>query len=107
MLLLQVLGVVAYMVLLAASVWGMSKVKNGLNLTDIVPHQATEYGFLAAHDKYSAFYNMYAVTQGNFEYPNNQRSVPSTRLSIQSIQSIHSFGGRGSDGSSALIRGLK
>jgi len=69
----KVLGVVAYIVLLAASVWGASKVKNGLNLTDIVPHQTTEYGFLAAHDKYFGFYNMYAVTQGNFEYPNNQR----------------------------------
>lgn len=69
----KVLGVVAYIVLLAASVWGASKVKNGLNLTDIVPHQTSEYGFLAAHDKYFGFYNMYAVTQGNFEYPNNQR----------------------------------
>ena len=70
---IKVLGVVAYIVVMAASVWGASKVKNGLNLTDIVPHQTTEYGFLAAHDKYFGFYNMYAVTQGNFEYPNNQR----------------------------------
>lgn len=69
----KVLGMVAFIVLLAASVWGMSKVKNGLNLTDIVPHQTSEYGFLAAHDKYFGFYNMFAVTQGNFEYPNNQR----------------------------------
>jgi patched 1 protein len=69
----KVLGMVAFIVLLAASVWGMSKVKNGLDLTDIVPHQTSEYGFLAAHDKYFGFYNMYAVTQGNFEYPNNQR----------------------------------
>jgi patched 1 protein len=69
----KVLGMVAFIVLLAASVWGMSKVKNGLDLTDIVPHQTSEYGFLAAHDKYFGFYNMYADTQGNFEYPNNQR----------------------------------
>ncbi|KAI9550392.1 putative hedgehog receptor patched [Daphnia sinensis] len=69
----KVLGMVAFIVLLAASVWGMSKVKNGLDLTDIVPHQTSEYSFLAAHDKYFGFYNMYAVTQGNFEYPNNQR----------------------------------
>jgi len=38
-----------------------------------VTHQTAEYGFLAAHDKYFGFYNMFAVTQGNFEYPNNQR----------------------------------
>lgn len=69
----KVLGMVAFIVVLTASVWGMSKVKNGLNLTDIVPHQTSEYGFLAAHDKYFGFYNMFAVTQGNFEYPNNQR----------------------------------
>ena len=70
---LQVLGVVAYIVVMGASLWFASKVKNGLNLTDIVPHQTAEYGFLSAHDKYFGFYNMYAVTQGNFEYPNNQR----------------------------------
>lgn len=69
----KVLGVTAYIVVLAASVWGVTKVKNGLNLTDIVPHQTAEYGFLAAHDRYFGFYNMFAVTQGNFEYPNNQR----------------------------------
>ena len=69
----KVLGVTAYIVVLTASVWGATKVKNGLNLTDIVPHQTAEYGFLAAHDRYFGFYNMFAVTQGNFEYPNNQR----------------------------------
>ena len=72
----KVLGVAAYIVLLGASVWGATKVKNGLNLTDIVPHQTAEYGFLAAHDRYFGFYNMFAVTQGNFEYPNNQRYLP-------------------------------
>ncbi len=69
----KVIGVVAYIVLVGGALWSASKVKNGLNLTDVVPHQTAEYGFLAAHDKYFGFYNMYAVTQGNFEYPNNQR----------------------------------
>ena len=32
-----------------------------------------EYGLPFAHDAYFGYYNMCAATQGNFEYPNNQR----------------------------------
>ncbi|ROT81126.1 putative hedgehog receptor patched [Penaeus vannamei] len=46
---------------------------DGLDLTDIVPSDTPEYAFLAAQQRYFGFYNMFAVTQGNFEYPTKQR----------------------------------
>lgn len=48
------------------------KVTDGLDLTDIVPQNTNEYAFLSAQGNYFGFYNMYAVTRGEFEYPNNQ-----------------------------------
>ncbi|XP_075216920.1 protein patched isoform X2 [Lycorma delicatula] len=58
---------------LLASIWGVTKVSDGLDLTDIVPQNTSEYSFLSAQSRYFGFYNMYAVTQGDFEYPTNQR----------------------------------
>lgn len=46
---------------------------DGLDLTDIVPRNTNEYNFLSAQNKYFGFYNMFAVTKGNFEYPTNQK----------------------------------
>jgi patched 1 protein len=64
---------VTLVVILAGSVWGITKVTDGLDLTDIVPQNTDEHAFLSAQGKYFGFYNMYAVTQGEFEYPTNQK----------------------------------
>ncbi|RXG51790.1 Protein patched, partial [Armadillidium vulgare] len=58
---------------IAASAWGVSRLKDGLDLTDIVPTGTTESEFLNSQQKYFGFYNMFAVTQGNFEYPTKQK----------------------------------
>lgn len=63
----------ALIAIILASVWGATKVKDGLDLTDIVPENTIEYEFLSRQEKYFGFYNMYAVTQGDFEYPTNQK----------------------------------
>ncbi|KAG8179321.1 hypothetical protein JTE90_021988 [Oedothorax gibbosus] len=54
-------------------IWGICHVKDGLDLTDIVPRNTHEYKFLNQQAKYFGFFGMFAVTQGNFEYPTNQR----------------------------------
>lgn len=58
---------------LVASIWGLTKVTDGLDLTDVVPQGTIEHSFLSTQGKYFGFYNMYAVTQGDFEYPTNQK----------------------------------
>jgi len=69
----KVLTIVIAVALLVASVYGIGKVEDGLDLTDVVPRNTSVWRFLQAQDKYFGFYNMYAVTQGNYEYPQNQR----------------------------------
>lgn len=66
-------AMVALFASVAAAAWGVSRVQDGLDLTDIVPSDTPEYAFLAAQQRYFGFYNMFAVTQGNFEYPTKQR----------------------------------
>lgn len=69
----KVVSMVILVVILAGSVWGITKVTDGLDLTDIVPQNTDEHAFLSAQGKYFGFYNMYSVTQGDFEYPTNQK----------------------------------
>jgi len=70
---IKVLTIVMALALLGASAWGIGKVEDGLDLTDIVPRNTSVWKFLEAQDKYFGFYNMYAITEGNFEYPQNQQ----------------------------------
>ncbi|KAL9914893.1 protein patched [Glossina fuscipes fuscipes] len=55
------------------SLLASTKLQDGLDLIDVVPKETNEYKFLSAQTSMFGFYSMYAVTQGNFEYPNNQR----------------------------------
>merc|ERR1711962_892268 len=69
----RVLTIVASQTLLGAIVYGIGKVEDGLELTDVVPRNTSVWRFLETQDKYFGFYNMYAITEGNYEYPRNQR----------------------------------
>ncbi|XP_013176469.1 PREDICTED: protein patched [Papilio xuthus] len=69
----KVTSMLALIAVILASLWGATKVKDGLDLTDIVPENTDEHEFLSRQEKYFGFYNMYAVTQGDFEYPTNQK----------------------------------
>ena len=74
-ILFQVLILVVFMVVIVASILGAIKVKDGLELTDLVPQHTAEYNFLSVQKKYFGFYNFYAVTQADFDYPNNQQAL--------------------------------
>lgn len=69
----KILTIVLCVALTSAGVWGLTKVTDGLDLTDVVPRDTSVYRFLKAQDNYFGFYNMFAVTQSNFEYPQNQK----------------------------------
>ena len=74
--------------LVGASVWGFSKMEDGLDLSDIVPKNTSVWRFLEAEDKYFGFYNMYAVTEGNLEYPENQQLIYDYHKSFVRVQNI-------------------
>ena len=60
---LQIFILVAFVILLGFGIMGTVRVKNGLDLTDVVPRETREYKFLEAQSKYFAFYNFYAITK--------------------------------------------
>ncbi|XP_054162571.1 protein patched-like [Oppia nitens] len=69
----KVCVVFLFLAILIVSISGVIRVDDGLDLTDIVPRNTIEYRFLNFQRRYFSFFNMFAVTQGNFEYPNNQK----------------------------------
>ena len=69
----KVLVVFVFLVMVTFGIIGMVRVDDGLDLTDIVPRNTIEHRFLNYQRKYFSFFNMFAVTQGNFDYPNNQK----------------------------------
>lgn len=69
----KVCGMMVMAIVLTGSIWQAMRVRDGLDLTDIVPQNSNEHAFLAAQAKHFGFYNMYAVTGRDFEYPNHQR----------------------------------
>ena len=59
----QVVVIILFLGLLGVSLAGTTCVRDGLELTDIVPRETSEYDFLGAQFKYFSFYYMYVVTQ--------------------------------------------
>lgn len=55
------------------SVFNAMKLQDGLDLFDLVPKNTNEHKFLNVQSNMFGFYNMFAVTQGDFEYPTNQK----------------------------------
>ncbi|KAH9499847.1 Protein patched 1 [Bulinus truncatus] len=68
----KVTVIAAFLVLLIVGAWGTAQVKDGLDLTDIVPRDTAEFQFLEAQSKYFGFYSINLITQGDFDYANNQ-----------------------------------
>lgn len=70
--------------LLGLSHYGTTRVRDGLDLTDIVPRDTREYDFIAAQFKYFSFYNMYIVTQ-KADYPNVQHLLYELHRSFSNV----------------------
>lgn len=59
--------------LMGYSLLNAMKLEDGLDLFDMVPKNTNEHNFLKVQSKMFSFYSMFAVTQGDFEYPTNQK----------------------------------
>lgn len=69
----KIIFLLAFAAAMCTCLSGIPYVRDGLELTDIVPRDTTEYKFLDVQRMYFNFFNIFAVTQGNFEYPTNQK----------------------------------
>ncbi|XP_061192639.1 protein patched homolog 1-like [Saccostrea echinata] len=84
----KVFSILGFIILLCVSVYGIVHVKNGLDLTEIVPKHTPEYNFLTAQSKYFGFFNIYLVTKSGVDYPNNQRLLTQYHRSFQTVDKI-------------------
>lgn len=69
----KVIVMALYCLMLPVCLLQATQLQDGLDLSDIVPKETNEHKFLNAQTKLFGFYNMYAVTQDDFDYPNNQK----------------------------------
>jgi len=69
----KLLVAVAFLALTAAGAYGASMLRNGLDLTEVVPRDTGVHRFLKARSEHFGFYRAYAVTGGNVEYPASQK----------------------------------
>ncbi|XP_074809250.1 protein patched homolog 1 isoform X2 [Natator depressus] len=80
----KVVVIFLFLGLLGVSLYGTTRVRDGLDLTDIVPRETREYDFIAAQFKYFSFYNMYIVTQ-KADYPNIQHLLYDLHKSFSNV----------------------
>uniref|UniRef100_A0A4W3IFK5 Patched 1 n=1 Tax=Callorhinchus milii TaxID=7868 RepID=A0A4W3IFK5_CALMI len=84
----KIVVIFLFLGLLGVSLYGTTTVRDGLDLTDIVPRDTREYDFIAAQFKYFSFYNMYIVTKQEVDYPNSQRLLYYLHKSFSDVKFI-------------------
>ncbi|XP_042307940.1 protein patched homolog 1 isoform X2 [Sceloporus undulatus] len=80
----KIVVIFLFLALLGLSLYGTTCVRDGLDLTDIVPRETREYDFIAAQFKYFSFYHMYIVTQ-KADYPNIQHLLYELHKSFSNV----------------------
>ncbi|XP_030049507.1 protein patched homolog 1 isoform X1 [Microcaecilia unicolor] len=83
----KVMVILFFLVLLGISLYGTTRVRDGLDLTDIVPRETREYDFIAAQFRFFSFYNMYVVTQ-KADYPRTQHLLHSLHQSFSTVKYV-------------------
>ncbi|KAM9393764.1 protein patched homolog 1 isoform 2-T2 [Pholidichthys leucotaenia] len=83
----KVVVILLFLCLLGVSLYGTTQVRDGLELTDIVPRETSEYDFIGAQFKFFSFYNMYVVTQ-RADYSQNQPLLYQLHQRFHSVRYI-------------------
>ncbi|GFN88088.1 patched protein, partial [Plakobranchus ocellatus] len=79
---------ISFLVFLIIGAWGTAQVKDGLDLTDIVPKDTPEFDFLEAQSKYFGFYSINLVTKGDFDYAHNQQLLYQYHAAFNKVKKI-------------------
>lgn len=76
-------------ILVALGVGGLAQIKQGLELTDVIPKGTAPYAFLAAREKYFSFYPMFGVIKGpGVDFAKQQQTVYDYRDAIAANEVI-------------------
>lgn len=71
----QTVVILMFIGMLAAGAYGCMLVRDGLDLTDLVPKNSTEHKFVTAQYKYFSFHSIFAVTMKDFDYSKGQKLI--------------------------------
>ncbi|XP_033636690.1 protein patched homolog 1-like isoform X1 [Asterias rubens] len=84
----KIVVLVLFACLLGVGIYGVTQIEDGLEITDIVPRGTPEEDFLETQMKYFSFYNMYGVTQEDFDYANRQRLLHAYHSEFRNIMQV-------------------
>ena len=84
----KVIGILVLIGVLAGSLWAAMRVNDGLNLSDLVPQNSDEHKFLDAQSAHFGFYNMFAISGRDFDYPHNQKLLYEYHEAYMRIPSV-------------------
>lgn len=84
----KIVGMILFAIILIGSVLQGINIEDGLELGDLVPQQSKEHIFLEAQSKHYGFYNMFAVTKSDFNYPNNQKLLYDYHYAFSRIKNV-------------------
>ena len=73
-------------IFLGVCAYGAFQVKDGLNVAEMIPREKVEYAFVSARFRYFSFYQMDAVTMGNFDYANGQKILYNYHRSFRKVR---------------------
>ena len=62
-------------------------VRDGLDMTDVVPRNSTEHKFVTAQLQYFSIYPMYLVTMKDFDYTKGQKLLYKYHDAFKSVSS--------------------
>ena len=64
-----------FAIIFSVSIYGGVQVKDGLDVTDVVPKGTKVAEFLEARNEYFSFYNIFIITKEDFDYANEQEKL--------------------------------
>lgn len=86
--LVQAIVITLFTIIFAGMLSFVPKVKYGLSIRDIILHRSPEYESWSMQEEQFPVYNIFAITKGNFDYPNNQRLLIEYYESIERADGI-------------------
>ena len=84
---IRMIALSAFGIIVVVCVWQAMKVKDGLELTDIVPKDSDEHAFLSSQSKDFGFYNMFAVTE-DLNYPAMQDELHEYYKKLSEVKNV-------------------
>ena len=62
-------------IVFSVSIYGCTQVRDGMDITDVVPKGTRTADFLHTRSKYFSFFDIAIITKGDYDYPSGQERL--------------------------------